>query len=256
MEEFHKLVPATAVEYGGRILGALVLLVVGWWAVRMLVGPLRRLLERSHIDPSVASFLANSARAALVVVILLAALQQLGMQTASLLTLVGTVGLAVALSLQGSLANFASGLLVLSFRMIRVGDTVEIGDVRGEVTDLLPFHVVLVTADNQRVTVPNTTFTSSPVRNHSALGKRRVQWTLPLTATDDVERIKSALRERLQAETRILPEPAPQMFVQEWTDSKRTLAVQAWVRASDFGAMQQELLEELGKQAESQRRKE
>src|SRR5437867_9803998 len=120
MDEFWRIVQQPLVEEcAGRTLGAAVILAVGWLAMRFLVGPLRRMLERSRADPSVASFLANSARSALIIVVVLGVLHQLGVQTASLLTLLGASALAIALSLQGSLANFASGLLILSFRMVR-----------------------------------------------------------------------------------------------------------------------------------------
>jgi small conductance mechanosensitive channel len=236
----------TARDYAGHLIGAALLLLVGWFALRLMVGPFRRLLERSRLDPSAASFLANSARTAILVVIVLGVLQQLGVQTASLLTLLGTAGVAIALSLQGSLANFASGLILLSFRMVRVGDLVEVGDVRGRITDMLPFHVVLVTADNQRVTLPNSTLTGGPVRNHSAQPTRRVQWTLPLTERDDLTTIKEALRAKLLANKRILRDEPVTMFLQDWSDDKQTLVVQAWTQTADFQAVQQELLEELG----------
>src|SRR5438552_10769073 len=176
MDELNRLL----LDYFLRTVGALLIVAVGWIAVRFLVGPVRRWMERGRLDPSVAAFLANSLRSLLLVAVVLGVLQQFGVPTASLLTLLGAIGLAVALSMQGSLANFASGLLVLSMRMVRVGDLVEVGDIRGRVTDLLPFHVVLVTLDNQRVTIPNTVLTNGPVRNHSALLTRRLQWTLPL----------------------------------------------------------------------------
>jgi small conductance mechanosensitive channel len=211
---------------------------------------LRRLLGRSRLDVSVASFLVNTVRTALLVVVLLTVLQQLGLETTSLLTLLGTAGLAVALSLQGSLANFASGLLLLAFRTVRVGDSIEVGDVRGRVSEMLPFHVVLETLDNQRITVPNTLLTNGPVRNNTYLPARRVQWTLPVSPRDDLDAIKHALRARLQAEPRIYKEPAPQLFVQEWNADKRTLIVTAWTATADYLIVQQDLLEELGKSME------
>jgi small conductance mechanosensitive channel len=246
MEEVWRQLEIAGVEYGGRLLGALLLLGVGWLAVRLLVGPLRRLLSRSRIDPSLASFLASSARTVIQVAIILGVLQQLGVHTASLLTLLGAAGVAVALSLQGSLANFASGILLLSFRTVRVGDLVEVGDIRGRVSEMLPFHVVVVTADNLRVTLPNTLLTGGAVRNHSVLPTRRVEWKLPLAASDDLALVKDALRTRLLADARILKDDAPQLFVQEWSDDKRTLCVQAWVHTSDYLGVQQELLERLG----------
>jgi small conductance mechanosensitive channel len=246
MDQFWEMIRQPALDYAGRALGAALILVVGWLAVHFLVGPLRRLLTRSRADPSVASFLLNTARSAILVVVILGVLQQFGISTTSLLTLLGAAGLAIALSLQGSLANFASGLLILSFRMMRIGDLVELGDIRGRVTELNPFHVVLVTLDNQRVTVPNTSFTGGPVRNNSALPLRQVRWTLPLAASRDLAAAKEALRARLQADRRILAEPPPQVYVQDWADDKRVLAVTAWTATSDYQAVQQDLLETLG----------
>src|SRR5262249_18416424 len=133
MSELWDKIPGTVAVYSGRIVGAVLILLAGWLAHALLIGPLRRSLDPTRPDRSSASFLANSARSVLLVVILLAVLQQLGVETTSLLTLLGAAGLAVALSLQTSLANFASGLVILAFRLVRVGDEIEIGDVRGRV---------------------------------------------------------------------------------------------------------------------------
>jgi small conductance mechanosensitive channel len=254
MEGLWKSNPEILFNYGHRLLSALVILIVGWLLLRFLIGPLRRVLERSRFDPSVASFLTNSARTVLLFTILLLILNQVGVETASLLALLGAVALAVALSLQASLANFASGLVVLAFRMVRVGDLIETGDVRGRVAELLPFHAVLVTPDNQRVTVPNTLLTSASVRNHSALPNRRVDWTLPLTAQDDLAAVKEVLRIRLLTDPRILPEPAPLLYVKDWGDDKRLLTVTSWVATVDYMIVQQELLEVLGLALDSYRK--
>lgn len=241
-------------EYGGRIVGFFLVLVIGWSVLRRLVGSMKEGLARTKVDATVASFLTNTVQAALVIVIVFILLQLAGVQAGSLLTLVGAIGVAVALALQGSLANFASGLLLLSFRLVRVGDLIEIGDVRGRVTDLLPFHTVLVTADNQRVTLPNSMLTGSAVRNHSTLATRRAQWTLSLTPRDNLSIVKDALRARLLDDPRIIRETPPLFFVQDWTDDKRTLLLQAWTKTSDYQAVQQELLEELGAALEATRR--
>ena len=124
-------------------------------------------------------------------------LQQLGVETASLLTVLGAAGLAVALSLQNTLANFTAGLLLLSFRMFRVGDTIEAAGVRGRVSEIFPFHVVLVTEDNQAVTVPHSLLTGSGFRNQSMLPARRVQWSLPVRTEDNLAAAREALRGRL-----------------------------------------------------------
>lgn len=238
-------------DYSLRLAGAALILLLGWLANRLLIGPLRNVLARSRLDLSLASFLVNSVRTAILLFVLIAVLQQFGLETTSLLTLLGTAGLAVALSLQGSLANFASGLMLLAFRTVRIGDFIEVGDVRGQVSEMLPFHIVVETLDNQRITVPNTLLTTGPVRNNTYLPARRVQWTLPIDATAELSAVKAALLERLRADGRIHNDPPPQSYVQEWTTDKRTLAVSAWTATADYLAVQQELLEELGKSVEA-----
>jgi small conductance mechanosensitive channel len=231
----------------------LIVLAVGWLALCYLAAPLGRLLERGRLDPSLASFLVNSARTAILAVVLVAVLQTLGVPTASLLAVLGAAGLAVALSLQNSLANFAAGLLVLSFRILRVGDVVEVGEFRGRVAEMLPFHIVLITPDNQRITVPNTLLTAGGVRNNTALPTRRAQWSLPLAAGDDLAAARDVLRARVAADPRVLAEPPPQVFVQEWATDKRVVAVQAWTNTADHPAVQQDLLEALGAALEAWR---
>jgi len=121
------------------------------------------------------------------------------------------------------------------------------------VSDLFPFHVVLITEDNQSVTVPNTLLTGGGVRNFTALPLRRAQWSLPLRAGIDLAAAKAALLSRLRADRRVLAEPAPRVFVQEWDDDRRVLAVQAWASAADQPALQEELLEALGLAVEALR---
>jgi small conductance mechanosensitive channel len=254
VDEFWQQVRQFAERYAGRAIGVAVILAVGVAALRYLFAPLRRLLERSRLTTSAASFLANTARGLLLVVIVIGVLQQLGVETTSLLTVLAAAGLAIALSLQNALANFTAGLIVLSFRMVRVGDVIDVGGLRGRVTDMFPFHVVLVTDDNQTITVPNSLLTGGGVRNFTALPLRRAQWSLPLRPADDLDAVRAALVERLRADARVLREPAPRAFVQEWADDKRVLAVWAWTAVADHPAVQEDLLEALGLTLEAVRR--
>jgi small conductance mechanosensitive channel len=244
----------TAEHYAAAAGQVLLILAVGWLLLRYFVAPLQRLLERGRVDPSLASFLVNSARTAILAVVLLVVLQTLGVPTASLLALLGAAGLAIALSVQNSLANFAAGLQVLSFRIVRLGDRIEVGEFRGRVVEMLPFHVVLITADNQRITVPNTLLTAGGVRNNSALPTRRAQWSLPLTERDDLAAVKALLGARVRADARVLPEPPPEVFVQEWGADRRVVAVQAWTATVDHPTVQQDLLETLGAALDDMRR--
>ncbi len=226
--------------------GAVLILVVGLLVLRYLMPPLRRGLERSRMEPSLVSFLTNSVRGILLVVIGIGILQRLGVPTGSLLTVLAAAGLAVALSLQNTLANFTAGLVLLSFRLLRVGDLIETGTIRGRVAEIFPFHVVLITSDNQVVTVPNTQLMAASFRNASTLPTLRVQWTLAVCASDDLKSLREKLRERLLADPRIHREPPPRVLVQEWSDDKRLLAIQAWTSAAEAPLVQEELLEPLG----------
>ena len=250
MEEWQRL----SLDFALRSLRALAVLAAGGLAVWFVAGPFRRMLARSRLDPSSASFLANTGRGVLLVAVVLIALDQLGVQTTSLIALLGAAGLAVGLALQGSLANFASGLLLLSFRTVRIGDWIEVAGVRGQVRDMHPFHIVLVSEDNRVVTLPNTLLTGGAVANDSALPTRRARWTLPLSAGDDLATARAALTGRLRADPRILADPAPAVDVEEWADDRRTLAVTAWTSAANRVAVQRDLLEELGKALTGARR--
>ena len=255
MDRFWEELVQRADVYVGRIVGAAVILVVGVLALRYLVAPFRRVLERGKLEPSAASFLANSVRALLFIVIIIGVLQQLGVETASLLTVLAAGGIAVALSLQTTLANFTAGIVLLSFRMIRIGDLIETGTMRGRVSEILPFHVVLLAEDNQVITVPNLLLTTNGFRNFSGQLQRRAQWMIPLRAGDDLAGAFAALRTRLLADPRILREPPPHLFVQEWADDKRIVAIQAWATSLDLPAVQEEMLETLGRALEAFRGK-
>ncbi|HJT79207.1 MAG TPA: mechanosensitive ion channel domain-containing protein [Gemmataceae bacterium] len=246
MPEWWQQNRATVELYAAEGLRVLLILALGWLALRFLVAPLRRLLDRGRVDPTVASFLVSSARAVILIAVLVVVLQILGVPAATLLTVLGAAGLAIALSLQNSLANFAAGLLVLAFRVVRLDDLVEVGEFKGRVAEMQAFHVVLVTADNQRITVPNTLLMAGGVRNNTSLPSRRAQWTLALPGGEDLAAARQALRARVQADPRVLPEPPPQVFVQEWAPDKRVVAVQAWTATADYPAVQQDLLEPLG----------
>ena len=201
-------------DFGLRAARAGAVVAIGWLAVWFTAGPLRRMLGRTRLDASMASFLANTGRGVLLVAVALIALDQLGVQTGSLIALLGAAGLAIGLSLQGSLANFASGLLLLSFRTVRVGDWIEVGGQRGQVRDMHPFHIVIVADDNRVIALPNTMLTGGPVANDSALSPRRLRWALTVSGRDDLPAVKAALKARLAADPRVLTEPAPEVHVE------------------------------------------
>jgi small conductance mechanosensitive channel len=242
-------------DFGGRLVGAALILILGWLAFRLVFRLLRGVLGRSRFGPVVSSYVQSLAQTAFIVVLILAVLNQLGVETTSLVALVGAAGVALALSLQGVLSNLASGLVLISYRLFRVGDVIEVGGMTGRVSEMLPFHVVLVTSDNQRIIVPNTMLTSGAVRNHSALPHRRVQWTLAIKPQDDLAAVKEALKTCVASRPGVLAEPPPQVHVHEWSDDKRLLTVAAWTSPENYDAVQQGTVEILGKCLEDLRQR-
>jgi small conductance mechanosensitive channel len=238
-------------SWGAHLLAVAILLLAGWLFSRYLVGWLFRALVRVGVAAGAVSFLTNTVRAMVLCAVILSVLQQLGVETTSMLALLGAGGAALFLSLQGFMVNFAAGLVLLGQRLMRLGDTIEVGDVRGRVVEMQTFHVVVETAESVRVSVPNGMLMNNPFRNHSLLPRRRVQWLLPLPGGIDLAALKEALGARLQEDPRILAEPRPALFLREWAPDKVTLAVQAWTATADAQAVQDELLEGLGKVAES-----
>jgi small conductance mechanosensitive channel len=250
MSELWQWLQPRAAESLEHLAAVGLILFVIWLIYRISADPLRRFLVRLGISAAVVSFLFNSLRILVLTFGLVSVLQQLGVQTASLLTLLGAVTVAVSLALQGMMSNFAAGLVLLAYRMVHLGDTIEAGDVRGTVVELLPFHVVLETADHVKVTLPNSTLINGAYRNLSASPTRRVQWLLPVPVRLDLEKVKEALRGVLRGDGRVLAVPAPTLFVQDWSSERRVLAVQAWAQTADAGAVQESLLEGLGKAVE------
>jgi small conductance mechanosensitive channel len=231
----------------GQLLAVVLIALVGWLFYRYFIHSLQRIFVRLGASAGVMSFLFNTIRALLLCAVVLAVLRQFGVETTSLVALLGAGGAALLLSLQGFMGNFAAGLVLLGERMVRLGDTIEVGDVRGSVVEMQTLHVIVETAERIRVSIPNSMLISTPLRNHSALPMRRVQWLLPVGADLELNSLKDALITALLADSRILRTPAPVVFVRDWSVDKQTLAVQAWTAARDAQDVQDQLLEPLGK---------
>jgi small conductance mechanosensitive channel len=247
MSDFWDKIQASLPLWSARLAAVFVLLVAAWLFDRFFIKSLHRLLVRAGAAAGAVSFLFNTARAVLLCAVLLAVLQQLGIETTSVVAVLGVAGAALALSLQGFMGNFAAGLVLLGERMLRLGDMIEVGDIRGRVVEIQTLHVVVETVEHVRVTLPNTLLINSPFRNHSAFPTRRVQWLLPVPLGIELDPIKEELAACLLADARVLKEPAPAVIVRDWALDKQTLAVQAWTASADALAVQDQLLEALGK---------
>lgn len=231
--------------YGIKLLTALVVLILGIWISKFLRNSVRRVLEKRTVDPTIGRFVTNIAYVALLVFVVMAALGQLGIQTTSFIAVIGAAGLAIGLALQGSLSNFAAGFMLVAFRPFKVGDFIEGGGVAGTVDEIQIFSTRLKTPDNKVVVVPNSKIFDDAIVNYSAMETRRVDMLVGVSYDADLAHVKKVLEELVNAETRILQEPAYQIAVSELADNSVNLVVRAWVRTADFWGVKFDLTEQI-----------
>ncbi|RME74250.1 MAG: mechanosensitive ion channel family protein [Chloroflexi bacterium] len=222
------------VGYGLRIVTALLILVIGWWLAGLAARVLRRGLQRAEIDPGVVSFTGHLVYWAVILFAGLAALSRLGIETTSIIAVLGAAGLAVGLALQGALSNFAAGVLILIFRPYRVGDLVEVAGATGVVSEIQIFNTVLVTPDNVTIIVPNTQATGGKIVNYSARGIRRVDMVFGIGYDDDIQKARQILLDILTSHPKVLEDPAPTVAVMELADSSVNFAVRPFVKVEDY----------------------
>jgi small conductance mechanosensitive channel len=221
-------------NYSIKLVAAILVLVIGNWLAHKISYLLKALLEKNKVDITLVGFLTNILYYALVVMVVIAAAGQLGINTTSFLTIVGAAGLAVGLALKDSLANFAAGVMLILFRPFKVGDAVTAGGVSGKVESINIFNTILNTVDNQKVIVPNSNITSSVITNVTANAIRRVDLTVGISYKDSIAFTRDILTEILAGDPRILKDPAPVIGVAELADSCVVIAVRPWVKTGDY----------------------
>jgi small conductance mechanosensitive channel len=234
-----------ATEYGFRVLGALVILVLGRAVARLLSAYVGKALNKAKVDPTLVPFIENLGYTLMLVLIVIAALAAIKVEVASLIALLGAAGLAIGLALQGALANFASGVLLLLFKPFRVGDFVEIAGSKGTVRAIHVFNTVLDDPNNIRIIVPNGQVTSGNILNYTVNGTRRIDLTVSVSYDDDLKKARRVIESVLAADPRILPEPAPIVAVAEMADSSMDFVVRPWVKVGDYWPVYFDLTEKL-----------
>lgn len=232
-----------ALAYAIKLFSAAAIFVVGRWVVKRLVSWVERLMAQRNVDAAVSHFLANLLNWGLFAAVVIAALGQLGVQTASLVAVVGAAGLAIGLALQGSLSNFAAGVLLLVFRPFKLGDYVEMAGIAGSVSRIQIFTTELNSPDNKKIIVPNGRVIASNIINYSANDKRRIDLVFSVSYSDDLTKAQRLLRELLAAEPRVLAEPAPLVAVHTLADSSVNIIARPWVASGDYWAVHYALTE-------------
>jgi small conductance mechanosensitive channel len=221
-------------EYGLKIVAAVLIFIIGRWAAALAAKLVSKALIRAHVDETLVSFLSHLTKIGILVFVVIAALAKMGLQTASFVAVLGAAGLAVGLALQGSLSNFASGVLMLIFKPIRVGDFVEAGGAKGSVKEIGIFTTVLNSPDNVRIIVPNSQVTGNSISNYTINGTRRVDMVIGVSYEDDLKKAREVIEKVLAGDDRILPDPAPLVAVSELADSSVNFVVRPWVKVTDY----------------------
>lgn len=232
--EFVENLPAQAAGYMLNLLAAAAIFLIGKWLARRVVSLTERVMERRGVDPTVVGFMANIAFVALLTLVIIAAMGQLGVPTAQFVAVIGAAGLAIGLALQGSLSNFASGVLLVGFRPARVGDYIEAAGVAGTVDDISVFSTTLITPDRRTITVPNAKLLDGPIVNYSASETRRLDLSIGIAYDADVELAKEILSRIVHEDPRVLQEPEPRIGVLELGDSAVQIALWPWVKNEDY----------------------
>lgn len=223
--------------YGIKVIVALLIFVVGKWVAGMIRTGLRKGMIKSKVDAVLVGFLSSIAYYLLMIAVIIAAISQVGIQTTSFIAVLGAAGLAVGLALQGSLANFASGVLIILFRPFKVGDFVEAGGVSGVIDEIGILVTNMHTPDNKAVIVPNSQIMSAHIINYSANDTRRLDLVFGISYGDDFEKAKAILNELISNDERCLKDPAPTVRVLELADSSVNIACRPWVKTADYWAV-------------------
>jgi small conductance mechanosensitive channel len=220
--------------YGLKIIAAILIFVVGRWIAKALRNVIKRMMTKGNVDEILISFVGNLTYIALIAFVIIAALNQLGIQTTSFIAIIGAAGLAIGLALQGSLANFAAGVLMIIFRPFQVGDYIEGAGVAGAVEKVQIFTTQLKTPDNKTIIIPNAKIMGDNITNYSAKDTRRVDMVIGVSYGDDLKKVREILEDILAKDDRILKDPAPTIGVLELGDNSVNFAVRPWVKRDDY----------------------
>lgn len=234
-----------AIVYGSRLVFALLIFFIGKFVAHRVVSVLRKMMRRTNVDETLIGFTGNVAYGLLIALVIIAALNKLGVETTSLAAVIAAAGLAIGLALQGSLSNLAAGVMIILFRPFKVGDYVEAGGTSGIVLEISIFTSKFRTPDNKMVVVPNNEITSGVITNYSAHDTRRVDLIFGVGYGDDLAKTKKILEEAVAADDRFLQDPEPQIAVSELADSSVNFVCRPWVHTSDYWPARFALIEDV-----------
>lgn len=223
-----------ATEFGPKVIGAILIYVIGSWVIKKLMNVFRKGMNSQDYDKSLQKFLLSLAKWALTIFLIITVISMLGVETTSFAALIAAAGLAIGLALQGSLSNFAGGVLLIIFKPYKIGDLIEAQGVLGSVKEIEIFTTKLITPQNKLAIVPNGAMANGNIINYTAEGKMRVDTTVGIDYSSDIKKAKEVLLEMLKANPKVLQDPAPSINVEELADSSVNLAVRPFCKPEDY----------------------
>jgi small conductance mechanosensitive channel len=231
------------IDYSPKVISAFLILFIGLYSIRIINRIIRKIMIKRELDPTLTKFLADILLWALRVLLFVTFISKLGIETSSFVAILGAMGLAVGLSLQGSLSNFAGGMLIILFKPFKVGDTIEAQGVLATVQEIQIFVTKLITANNQTIFVPNGSLSNGTITNYSMQGTRRADLTIAISYDTDIKKAKDIITKVLANNPKILTTPVAEVSVKNLTDNGIQLAVRPWAKNDDFGTVVSETLE-------------
>lgn len=240
-----EMVTTNAVDWGIKVFLALAIFVIGKWIARKVADLLRKTMTSRNVDPTLTAFVVNIIYYLALAFVVIAALSQVEIQTASLVAVIGAAGLAIGLALQGSLSNFAAGVMLILFRPLKVGDFVEAGGAMGTIKEVGIFNSILLTPDNKTIIVPNANITSDNIVNFSTQAERRVDLVIGVGYEADIKKVKHILADVVTADQRVLKEKGMTIGLLELGDSSVNFAVRQWVKSADYWDVYFDLMENI-----------
>jgi small conductance mechanosensitive channel len=250
-KQYQELIFTFLVTYGVRFIGAILILLIGFWIIKRLTGFINNQMKAHHVDPSLRPFLRNILNIGLKILLLIAVVSQLGMEMTSVFAVLGSIGLAIGLALQGSLSNFAGGVLILALKPFRVGDNIEAQGVSGRVHLINIMNTVIKTADNKTIFIPNGPLANSTIVNLDMEPNRRADLRILVQYGNDVSLAKKLIQDLIDRDARILRDPAPQV-VTENLETGVAIHVRVWAAREQVGNISNELQDQIRAEFENQ----
>lgn len=247
MDQILKEITDLVTLYGLKIVGAIATLIIGIWISKWLAKLTGKLLKKRNVDETLTKFVVSLVKIALITFVIISAVDQIGVQTSSFVAVIGAAGLAVGFALQGSLSNFAAGVMLIIFKPIKVGDYVQAGGGEGVVESVGIFITTLVSVDNKTIFVPNSKLTGDNIVNFTAKDTRRVDLIFGISYEDDIDKARSAIKSVLDSHPKILKEPAADILVSELADSSVNFAVRPWTKSEHYWDVYFDVMENVKK---------